>query len=256
MSAAPVGAAGGDREDPWSVLRGTTQARIGLGHAGAALPTRASLELSTALAAAHDAVHAGLDLDDLLPELARVGLGDPIVLRSQARDRGEYLRRPDLGRIPADMETLPTTGWQLGIVLADGLSSTAIERHAVALVEAILAATDGHYSIAPPVVITQARVAAGDWIGERMGLESLLVLIGERPGLSVSDSVGIYLTHHPVPGRNDAERNCISNVHPPEGLGYAEAAATACRLLRGARAIGRSGVTLKDSGPGADSITG
>jgi ethanolamine ammonia-lyase small subunit len=102
-------------------------------------------------------------------------------------------------------------------------------------------------TIAPPVVVTQARVAIGDWIGQRLGVDTVLVLIGERPGLSVADSLGIYLTHEPRPGRSDAERNCISNIHPPEGLGYEAAAATAARLVRGARALGRSGVDLKDT---------
>ncbi|MFZ2624041.1 MAG: ethanolamine ammonia-lyase light chain EutC, partial [Propionibacterium sp.] len=108
-------------------MRGSTQARIGLGQAGAALPTSAVLQLNTALAAARDAVHDGLDLDALLPGLAGVDLGEPITLRSKARDRGEYLRRPDLGRVPADLSPLPTTGWQVGFVIADGLSSKAVD---------------------------------------------------------------------------------------------------------------------------------
>ena len=241
--------------DPWASLRRSTQARIGLGQAGAALPTRAVLQLNTALAAARDAVHDGLDLDTLLPGLAGVGLGEPIVLTSKARDRGEYLRRPDLGRVPADLGTLPTTGWQVGFVIADGLSSKAIDEHAVGLLSALVTALDGHYTIAPPVLITQARVAVGDWIGERMGLETVVVLVGERPGLSVADSLGIYLTHSPKPGRSDAERNCISNVHPPEGLGYEQAAATTTRLLAGARSLGRSGVDLKDTAPTLEDTT-
>ncbi len=238
--------------DPWTPLRAATPARVGLGRAGSALPTRSVLELQTALAAARDAVHTGLDVDALLPGLTGLGLGEPIVLTSRVRDRGEYLRRPDLGRLAAGLETLPTAGWQLGCVIADGLSSTAVQTHAVPLMSALVEALGGRLTLAPPVVVTNARVAIGDAIGERMGLDAVLVLIGERPGLSVADSVGIYLTHAPRAGRTDAERNCISNIHPPEGLDYATAAATAARLVAGARELGRSGVALKDTGAAAE----
>ncbi len=131
-------------------------------------------------------------------------------------------------------------------MIADGLSSKAVADHTVAMVQALVTELS-EFTIAPPVIVTQARVAIGDWIGQAMGVDTVLVLIGERPGLSVADSLGIYLTHNPRPGRNDAERNCISNIHPPEGLSYASAAATAARLVRGARALGRSGVDLKDT---------
>lgn len=237
------------RADPWAVLRRDNQARIGLGSAGVALPSRAVLELNSSLAAARDAVHVGLDTGELVAQLAACGIGDPIVLTSRARNRDEYLRRPDLGRVPAELEVLPATGWQLGFVIADGLSSKAIREHAANLVRCLVADLGSDYTIAPPVVVTQARVAVGDWIGQRMGLETVIVLIGERPGLSVADSLGMYLTHCPKPGLSDARRNCISNIHPPQGLGYRAAAATAARLVAGARALGHSGVDLKDSGP-------
>ncbi len=235
------------RFDPWAPLRSTTQARIGLGRAGMSLPTAAVLELQVALAAARDAVHLPLDTAPILSGLAGLGAGEPILLTSQAPDRAAYLRRPDWGRVPSSVAGLPSDGWDVGLVIADGLSSKAVSEHAVAMAAALLAAFDPELTVAPPVVITQARVAAGDAIGQAMGLGAVLVLIGERPGLSVADSLGLYLTYAPRPGRNDAERNCISNVHPPEGLGYAAAAATAARLLRGARALGRSGVDLKDT---------
>jgi ethanolamine ammonia-lyase small subunit len=236
--------------DPWAPLRATTQARIGLGRAGMSLPTRAVLDLQASLAAARDAVHLPLDVAALVPGLAAMGLGDPIVLSSRAADRGTYLRRPDLGRLPGSTEGLPSDGWDVGFVVADGLSSKAVSEHAVAMAAALLDALDPDLSVAPPVLVTQARVAVGDWIGQAMNLGTVLVLIGERPGLSVADSLGIYLTHSPRPGRTDAERNCISNVHPPEGLSYVAAARTAAGLVRGARALGRSGVDLKDvAGP-------
>lgn len=233
--------------DPWAPLRATTQARIGLGRAGMSLPTAAVLDLQVALAAARDAVHVPLDVDGLLPGLNELGLGSPVVLASCAADRGTYLRRPDLGRRPASLSGLPAGRWDVGFVIADGLSSKAVAEHALPMMQALVAALDPALSVAPPVVATQARVAIADEIAEAMGVTTVLVLIGERPGLSVADSLGIYLTHLPRPGRTDAERNCISNIHPPEGLGYAAAARTAVGLLRGARELGRSGVDLKDT---------
>lgn len=232
--------------DLWAPLRATTQARIGLGRAGRSLPTSAVLDLQASQAAARDAVHVPLDVAALLPGLTEIGLGEPVVLTSKAVDRSSYLRRPDLGREPVGLDGLPTDGAQVALVIADGLSSKAVAEHTVAMVQALVTELS-EFTIAPPVIVTQARVAIGDWIGQAMGVDTVLVLIGERPGLSVADSLGIYLTHNPRPGRNDAERNCISNIHPPEGLSYASAAATAARLVRGARALGRSGVDLKDT---------
>lgn len=245
--------------DLWSSLRTTTQARIGLGRAGDALPTRRVLEFQAAHAAARDAVHEPLDVDALAPAVAAVGLGEPLRVTSRATSRAEYLRRPDLGRQPADLAGLAGGGTgvgagggaQVGIVLADGLSPRALLDHGPGLLAAIVAALRATLgddcTIAPPVIATQARVALADHVGEALGVETLLVVIGERPGLSVADSLGIYLTHHPRPGRSDAERNCVSNVHPPDGLSYERAAAVVAGLVRGARELGASGVRLKDS---------
>ncbi|MEQ7849201.1 ethanolamine ammonia-lyase subunit EutC [Nocardioides kribbensis] len=261
--------------DLWSSLRTTTQARIGLGRAGDALPTRRVLEFQAAHAAARDAVHEPLDVDALAPAVAAVGLGEPLRVTSRATSRAEYLRRPDLGRQPADLAglagggspaggrvggpgvdgagdgTVVGGGAQVGIVLADGLSPRALVDHGPGLLAAIVAALRATLgddcTIAPPVIATQARVALADHVGEALGVETLLVVIGERPGLSVADSLGIYLTHHPRPGRSDAERNCVSNVHPPDGLSYERAAAVVAGLVRGARELGASGVRLKDS---------
>ncbi|AMO60081.1 ethanolamine ammonia-lyase small subunit [Mycolicibacterium phlei] len=236
-------------DDAWAPLRTFTPARIGLGAAGVSEPVGSVLRFKADHALARDAVHIPLDVDAVVADLEPLGLGPVHRVSSQARDRGEYLRRPDLGRIPADTTGLPHTGADVGLVIADGLSAQAIARHAVPLVEAMLTVFDGRYRIAPPVVATQARVAIGDHIGAALGVQTVLVLIGERPGLSVSDSVGIYLTHHPVPGRTDADRNCISNIHG-NGLSYAEAAAVCAALVEGARRLGRSGVDLKDTSRG------
>jgi ethanolamine ammonia-lyase small subunit len=234
--------------DPWRELRRLTQARIGLGRAGDAVPLRRVLEFHSDHADARDAVHQGLDVAAFTADVTEVGAGTPVVVPSRVRDRDEYLRRPDLGRVPADPSTIPHSGADVGIVLADGLSPRALAEHGAPLFAALVAALRPTYSLAPPVVATQARVAIGDWIGDALGVATVVVVIGERPGLSVADSLGVYLTHQPRPGRTDAERNCVSNIHPPGGLQYDEAAATVSRLVAGARRIGRSGVALKDEG--------
>lgn len=231
----------------WDELRKSTQARIGLGRAGNALPTRQVLELAAAHAAARDAVHVPLDVDRLIGEVRQVGIGEPTVVTSRAASRDEYLRRPDLGRIPADTTVVAESGADIGFVLADGLSPTALSHHGAALLKALAAQLGDRYTLAPPVIATQARVGLGDHIGAQLGVRTLLVVIGERPGLSVADSLGIYLTHLPRLGCTDANRNCISNIHPPDGLGYAEAARVAAGLVAGARELGRSGVDLKDA---------
>jgi len=231
----------------WDQLRLTTQSRIGLGRAGNALPTTRVLEFSVAHAAARDAVHIPLDVEALAARIAAVGLGVPALVASKAAGRGEYLRRPDLGRLPASLDSVPTDPAEIGVVLADGLSPRALTDHGVGLFTELVSTLSERYSIARPVIATQARVALGDHIGERMGVRTLIMIIGERPGLSVADSLGIYLTHLPRAGRTDADRNCISNIHPPEGLGYAEAARVVAGLVAGARRLGRSGVDLKDT---------
>ncbi len=232
--------------DPrWARLRQHTQARIGLGRAGNAVPTTAALEFRAAHAAARDAVHASIDLATFLPEVATLGLGEPTVVRSRAASRAEYLRRPDLGRQPAG--DLPYgSGCDVAVVLADGLSAAGLQTHGVPLTAAIIGSLGPGTVIAPPVVALQARVALGDHIGAALAARVVLVIIGERPGLSVPESVGVYLTFAPRPGRADAERNCVSNIHPPDGLGYTEAAAIVVGLVRGAIALGESGVRLKD----------
>ncbi|MFE3290815.1 ethanolamine ammonia-lyase subunit EutC [Rhodococcus sp. NPDC059234] len=234
-------------QDFWAELRRSTQARIGLGRAGDALPTEQILEFRSAHAAARDAVHQPLDVDLLAGQVEAVGLGPTARVTSRATSRAEYLRRPDLGRLPDDLSGVPHSGAEVGFVLADGLSPRALADHGAALLSALTSELSDRYSLAPPVIATEARVALGDHIAEALGVATVVVLIGERPGLSVADSLGIYLTHLPRPGRTDADRNCISNIHPPEGLGYQQAARVVSGLLAGARRLGRSGVDLKDT---------
>ncbi|MCU0888305.1 MAG: ethanolamine ammonia-lyase subunit EutC [Rubritepida sp.] len=218
----------------WSSLRRFTAARVALGRAGTALPTAAHLDFQEAHAAARDAVWS-----ELRPEA--LGLAAPVV-RSEARDRREYLLRPDLGRRlrAEDATRLPRTGGVV-VVIADGLCATGVQAQAAALVAAFGATW-------PAVIALQARVAIGDDIGAAMGAEAVVVMIGERPGLSAQDSVGLYLTWQPRRGRTDAERNCISNIRPG-GMTHADAAAKLHWLLRGARALGATGVALKDEMP-------
>lgn len=227
-----------------------------MGRTGDALPTARVLEFRAAHSAARDAVHLPLDVAALGERVAALGIGAPVHVRSRASDRAEYLRRPDLGRMPAeshdpagmsDLFEVPRGNADIGFVLADGLSPRALTDHGPATLAALIEELAPHYSIAAPVLATQARVALGDHIAAAMGVATVVVLIGERPGLSVADSLGIYLTHLPHPGRTDADRNCVSNIHPPEGLGYRQAAKVVAGLVSGARVLGRSGVDLKDT---------
>lgn len=230
----------------WTDLRRATPARIGLGRAGNAIPTAEVLSFGAAHAAARDAVHLPLDVAALVEALDGLGLGTPLVVASAAPDRATYLTRPDLGRVPgADLELGPG-GAEIAVVIADGLSAEAVAKHAVPLLEHLVPLLDSATTVAAPVVATQARVALGDHIGQALGARLVLVLIGERPGLSSSDSLGAYLTWDPRPGVLDSARNCVSNIRPPHGLDHATAARTIASLVAGARALGATGVALKD----------
>jgi ethanolamine ammonia-lyase small subunit len=245
----PEGSAPPPRPDPWARLRRATPARIGLGRAGDAPPLQAVLAFQLAHARARDAVHAPLDTAALI---AGLGGAPHHLVRSQAVERGLYLRRPDLGRRLAEESraALPAGRWDAVFVIADGLSATAVQRHAVPLWEATLARLPD-WRLAPVVVATGARVALSDEIGEALGADLVVMLIGERPGLSVADSLGVYLTWAPRPGLRDAARNCISNIHLFGGLSYAAAAAKLAWLMTEARHRRLTGVGLKDDAPAA-----
>jgi ethanolamine ammonia-lyase small subunit len=234
---------GGEPDARWQRFKQVSRARIDLGRAGDALPTRKSLEFELACARARDAVWAAVDFAALAQALAPQPV---LAVRSQAPDRTTYLRRPDLGRrlAPADRARLPPGPYDAVLVVADGLSAAAVARHAAPTVHALLARLPG-WSVGPIVAVDQGRVAIGDEIGAAMGAELAVVLIGERPGLSAPDSLGIYLTHGPRIGRLDAERNCISNVHGG-GLDCESAAATLAWLMARARALQLTGVALKE----------
>lgn len=227
--------------DPFARLRGLTQARIGLGRAGQGLPTAAMLAFQLDHAKARDAVHAAFDVDSL----ARALPTPPRIVDSAAGDRTTYLQHPDLGRLLAAETALPQGDYDLAIVIGDGLSATAVEAHAPALVAALLPLL-ADWSIAPLVVARQARVALGDDIAVRLGARAVVMLIGERPGLSAADSLGAYLTWRPATGTPDSARNCVSNIRAGGGLPPERAADKIAWLLREARRLGLTGVALKD----------
>jgi ethanolamine ammonia-lyase small subunit len=239
--------------DPWEDLRAFTRARIALGRAGGSLPTAALLGFSAAHAAARDAVWSALDVETLAGGLSPLGL--PIVhVHSQAKDRATYLQRPDLGRRldPADEAALaatrpePADGCDLAVVVADGLSAAAAQRHAPALLGALVPRLRARgLRLGPLVVASQARVALEDGVGAALSARAALVLLGERPGLGSPESLGAYLVFGPRPGRTDAERNCVSSIRP-DGLPVPAAAELLEWLVTEALRRGLSGVELKD----------
>ena len=248
--------------NPWAALRQFTDARIALGRSGVSLPTSAHLAFQLAHAQARDAVHRGLDGPALSAQLSAAwpGLPDPVFhLHSAATDRTHYLQRPDLGRRldmasrellqPVDAQTgdvLEQRPFDVAFVIADGLSALAIAQNAAPFLAALHQRMAGEaWKVAPLCVVRQARVAIGDEIGQALGAKAVVVLIGERPGLSSPDSMGLYLTWMPRVGLTDASRNCISNVRPA-GLVVEEAAYKLHFLLTESRQRQLSGVDLKD----------
>lgn len=235
-------------------LREFTPARVALGRAGASMPTAAMLDFTLAHARARDAVHAGFDVAAITSGLGDLGI-EALAVSSRVADRQGYLRRPDLGRTldPESRHMLASRGGgvcRLAIVVGDGLSPTAVNAHAVHVVRGLVPrlAAD-NIEIGQAVVARGARVALGDEIGAILGARMMVMLIGERPGLSASDSLGAYLTFGPRPGVTDSQRNCVSNIHRA-GLGYDEAAFRIAWLVREGLARQVTGVALKDESGG------
>lgn len=236
--------------ETWDMLRRFTDARIGLGRSGAALPTREVLKFAMAHAQARDAVTTPIDWASIEQGLAELKL-KTVRVESSAGDRDTYLRRPDFGRqlSPASRERLAKLAggkYDILIVIGDGLSSKAVAANAVEMVRALQPhAGQNGWKIGPVLLASEARVALGDDAGEFLGARAVVMLIGERPGLSSPDSLGIYITFAPKVGRKDAERNCISNVRKG-GLSYDEASFKLVWLLKEALRRGLTGVDLKD----------
>jgi len=242
-----------DLDPLWQRFAAVTRARIGLGRAGDALPTQHALNFQYAHACARDAVAAHVNFERLAAALEPTA---SVCVRSAAPDRASYLRRPDLGRrLAADCRSLlPSGPYEAVLVIADGLSALAVQEHAAPLIEAIVAGLPG-WVLGPVVLASQARVALGDEVGVLMGAGMVVVAIGERPGLTVPNSLGLYLTYAPHVGRSDAERNCISNIHA-DGLSYAAAATKLTWLMSQARTLRLSGVALKEDAPQPDTALG
>lgn len=236
-------------EDTWSELRRFTGARIALGRAGSSLPTREVLGFRLAHAAARDAVVLDLDVETI--GLGMEGLERGLVkLKSRCRDKAEYLQRPDLGRRLSESsrekleEIASPSGCDLAIVVADGLSSVAVERQALPFLSMFLPLAAG-LKLGPLCLASFARVALSDEIGSLLGAQAVVILLGERPGLSSPDSLGAYLAFAPKVGTTDERRNCISNIRPA-GLPIPRAAAKLDYLLRESLRRRISGVDLKD----------
>lgn len=251
----------GVTENSWHLLREFTAARISLGRSGVSIPTSEMLAFQLAHAQARDAVHTPLDFDDLQQQLGELTTQFPklishypMTLHSQAKNRTEYLQRPDLGRSlePKSVEKLQKVAseyiYNLSIVVADGLSATAIYQNALPFLQLLVQALqqdEQPWTIAPITLVEQGRVAISDQVGELLNADLVLMLIGERPGLSSPDSMGLYITWSPQVGLNDSSRNCISNVRP-QGLIYEAAVQKTIYLLRESRRRKLSGVNLKD----------
>lgn len=231
-------------------LRSFTPARVGLGRTGVSQQTRDLLDFQLAHARARDAVHARLNAAAFAVELAASTSLPVLRVHSAAGDRSTYLQRPDLGRRlnQASRASLPAGDYDLALVVADGLSAIAVERHVCPLLKELLPQLEG-WRLAPLVVVELGRVAVADEIGDALGARMSVVFIGERPGLSSPDSLGAYITWAPCPGRTDAERNCISNIRG-EGLSYAQAAAQLSYYLTEARTRQLTGIGLKEAAPG------
>ena len=232
-----------DSDDAWSFLRRATAARIALGRTGDSLPTRRVLEFQMAHALAQDAVHEAFDAEALARDLTVFA---PVIVTSRATGRQQYLQRPDLGRVLAadSQRALKRGTYDISIVAADGLSARATAAHAPALLRA-LQPYFRDLRLAPLTVATQARVALGDQVAAALGATLVIMLLGERPGLSAADSLGAYLTYAPRPGvTRDAGRNCVSNIRP-DGLAVADAAQLIASLARLALTRKLTGVGLK-----------
>ena len=236
--------------DPWGRLAALTPARLALGRAGAGLPTRHVLDLALAHARARDAVHAGFDPAGLAASLAAAGV-TTLEVESAASNREIYLRRPDFGRRLSArsreaLGALPCGPGDVSIVIADGLSATALAENAGSLVEALVPALRAMgLGLLPVCLARHGRVALGDEIGEILKARLTIMLIGERPGLSAADSLGAYLTFGPRLGRTDAERNCVSNIRAA-GLPPPRAATKIAWLVGQALILSLTGVGLKD----------
>ncbi len=244
--------------DSWENLRRFTTARIALGKCGTSLPTSARLDFQLCHARARDAVHTALDFTKLQERVQEICDEQVLVVKSCVRDRNDYLCRPDRGRVldEASRQLLHREGQgvscDIALVVADGLSATAIDENVVSFLSYLLPSLRlAGRSLAPLTLVQNGRVAIGDEVGSLLEAQLVIVLIGERPGLKSANSMGIYMTWNPQPGNTDERRNCISNVRP-EGMVCSAGAAKLMYLINESFAKRLSGVQLKDRQTAAD----
>ena len=241
-----------ESDEPLNILKRFTNARIALGRAGVSIPVKAHLEFQLAHALAKDAVNIPLDFVSLERQLTEQGY-QTLLLHTQAGDRQIYLQRPDKGRLlnqlsvqKTEQAMKHTAAPDIALIVADGLSSKAIDSHAVPFLKLLIPKLKNlGFSLSPLCLVEHGRVAIGDPIADIFSAQMSVVLIGERPGLSSPDSMGIYFTYRPKVGSTDAERNCISNIHD-NGLNYQTAIKKLLFLINEARRLKISGVHLKD----------
>lgn len=247
--------------DAWHTLRAFTQARIGQGSVGSAQRTASLIDFQVAHAEARDAVWKEWDCARFKAEVEKQ-LGSAIQLDSKAQTRTTYLQRPDWGRSLKSeslltLEASPAKGFDIALIVSNGLSTTAIETHALPFLRVLSESLKGCGLLASPILLVpNGRVALSDEIGVALKSRASLILIGERPGLSSADSIGAYLTIAPARGNTDAERNCISNIREPDGLDFRTATDKICYLTLKGLHQGIGGVSLKDDSPDDAALLG
>lgn len=238
--------------NPWESLREYTQARIAIGRCGTSIPTKELLDFKMCHAKAIDAVHIPLNTQRVQTQIRSITQKEVLLLHSAAPTRADYLRRPDWGRklseesIDAILRLPKQESYDISLVVADGLSSLAIEKNIAPVLSMLIPQLRGiGYSLAPVAIVEQGRVAVADEIASSLNARLTAIFIGERPGLKTPDSLGIYMTYAPEKGTTDERRNCISNVRT-EGLSYNLACSKLMYLINEAFRLQISGVNLKD----------
>jgi ethanolamine ammonia-lyase small subunit len=244
-----------DLPEVMRAIRARTPARILVGRAGPAYRTATALELRHDHAAAVDAAHAEMDLTrDLGAEaVERWGLFE---VRTRARDKGEYLMRPDLGRRldGAAREAVArqcSRGADVQVVVGDGLSVAAVAAQVPALLPLLETETKRRgWTFGRPFAVRYCRVGVLNDVGELLDPAVVVLLIGERPGLATAESLSAYLAYRPRPGHTDAQRNLISNIHG-RGVTPDVAAPRILALAEKMRQMQASGVAVKEDLAGA-----
>lgn len=211
-----------------------SHARIGLQNAGGHLKTQDWLDFQVGFAQAKDAVVSTFDVNIIINWCENQNL-NCLSLETQATRLQEFILRPDLGKKLSDQSAeilrKQVTSNDLSIIISGGLSPIAIEHHVIHLLtEFIPVIQKNKLTLAPIMIFQRARVALGDDVNDCLKTKKTIMLIGERPGLTTPDSLGIYITPNAKMGCTDADRFCISNIHG-RGMGYADANRKLCSLI-------------------------